>query len=142
MDAHEWRRTTHPTCVGCSSYLKNKSTGSRFCSVQCATDYRHNTFISRWLAGEITGMRGEGGVSVHIRIWLFQKHRNSCQECGWSKIHPITGKIPLTVNHKDGNWADNRPDNLELLCPNCHSLTSNYGSLNKGKGRPKRLSAS
>jgi 5-methylcytosine-specific restriction endonuclease McrA len=28
--------------------------------------------------------------------------------------------------------------NLNLLCPNCHSLTPTYGSLNKGNGRLKR----
>jgi hypothetical protein len=27
---------------------------------------------------------------------------------------------------------------LELLCPNCHSMTTTYGRLNKGSGRSKR----
>lgn len=31
----------------------------------------------------------------------------------------------------------NKEDNLELLCPNCHSLTKNYGNLNK-KSQRKR----
>jgi hypothetical protein len=27
---------------------------------------------------------------------------------------------------------------LEILCPNCHSLTPTYGGLNRGKGRKLR----
>jgi hypothetical protein len=35
-------------------------------------------------------------------------------------------RLVLHVNHKNGNWLDDRPDNLEFLCPNCHSQTDNY----------------
>jgi hypothetical protein len=34
--------------------------------------------------------------------------------------------IHLHVNHKNGNWLDDRAENLEFLCPNCHSQTPNY----------------
>ena len=30
-------------------------------------------------------------------------------------------KLVLEVNHKNQNWLDNRIENLEFLCPNCHS---------------------
>ena len=30
---------------------------------------------------------------------------------------------------------NNAPENLEILCPNCHSLTGNYKHLNIGNGR-------
>lgn len=58
--------------------------------------------------------------------------------CGWGEMNKTTGKIPLEVDHIDGNFRNNQIDNLRLLCPNCHSLTSNYKSLNKGKGRSNR----
>jgi 5-methylcytosine-specific restriction endonuclease McrA len=51
----------------------------------------------------------------------------------------VTGLIPLTVNHIDGNSENHRPENLELLCGGCHTLTPNYGRLNQGKGRRQRL---
>jgi len=35
-------------------------------------------------------------------------------------------RLILHVNHKDGNWLDDRPENLQFLCPNCHSQTENY----------------
>ena len=44
----------------------------------------------------------------------------------------------IQVDHIDGDYRNNKIDNLRLLCPNCHSLSSNYKNLNKGKGRSKR----
>lgn len=39
--------------------------------------------------------------------------------------------IILHVNHKNTNWLDDRQENLEFLCPNCHSQTVGYcGSKN------------
>ena len=106
--------------------------------MKCFSEFKYESFIKKWLEGKINGSRGEG-VSNHIRRWLFEKNKNKCEKCGWSEKNPITDKIPLTINHKDGNYKNNKPKNLELICPNCHSLTPNYGSLNKGRGRKKRL---
>jgi predicted HNH restriction endonuclease len=50
-------------------------------------------------------------------------------------MHPITGNIPLQIHHIDGDATNNKEENLQLLCPNCHTLTENYGSLNKNATR-------
>lgn len=39
--------------------------------------------------------------------------------------------ITLQLEHKNGNNRDHRLDNLEFLCPNCHSQTATYGSKNR-----------
>ena len=59
-----------------------------------------------------------------------------CSECGitdWAN-KPIT----LQVHHIDGNCTNNMPDNLKLICPNCHSQTPTFGSRNTGNGRGAR----
>ena len=50
----------------------------------------------------------------------------------------VTGRVPVQIDHKDGDWMNHKKDNLEVLCPNCHSLTPTYMGLNKGHGRPHR----
>lgn len=42
---------------------------------------------------------------------------NSCNRCGYSEHKHILG-----VHHKDRNRKNNHIDNLEILCPICHSL--------------------
>ena len=47
-----------------------------------------------------------------------------CECCGLKKWN---GKqIKLQLHHINGDNTDNRLENLQLLCPNCHSLTDTY----------------
>lgn len=56
-----------------------------------------------------------------------------CENCGISEWN---GKpINLEIHHVDGNHYNNSLDNLQILCPNCHSQTSNY----RGKNRKTKL---
>lgn len=41
-------------------------------------------------------------------------------------------ELRLQVNHKDGDWLNNKSDNLEFLCPNCHSQTTGWSGSEGG----------
>ena len=40
--------------------------------------------------------------------------------------------LTLHVDHIDGDFHNNDPDNLRFLCPNCHSQTPNFAGRSKG----------
>ena len=48
----------------------------------------------------------------------------ACENCGL--IEWLGQQIPLEIHHINGVNTDNRIENLQLLCPNCHALTDNY----------------
>lgn len=52
-----------------------------------------------------------------------------CEKCGiseWNGEH-----ITLEIHHINGNHKDNRLENLQILCPNCHSQTINFNGKSK-----------
>lgn len=53
-----------------------------------------------------------------------------CEECGWGKTAP-DGRLPLELDHINGDHYDNRLENLRILCPNCHSLQPTHRGKNK-----------
>jgi len=70
--------------------------------------------------------------SYKLKSRLFKEglKRRECEECGWAKLS-IDGRIPVELDHINGNRKDNRLENLRVLCPNCHSLKSTHRGRNK-----------
>ena len=67
-----------------------------------------------------------------IKKYFLNKKEYKCEKCGiehWNNEY-----IPLEIHHKDGNRKNNTIDNLELLCPNCHSQTETFRGRNTNKG--------
>lgn len=68
---------------------------------------------------------------------MLEKNNYKCELCGWGEENTYTHTIPLEIHHIDGDYTNNKEENLQVLCPNCHSLTETYKSHNKN-GRKRR----
>jgi DNA-binding CsgD family transcriptional regulator len=78
--------------------------------------------------------RGRG----HLKRRLINEglKENRCESCGISKWR---GKpLPMQLHHLNGDGNDNRLENLQLLCANCHSQTDNWGgrAMKRNGNRP------
>ena len=123
-------------CLNCNNKIPNRN---KYCSIKCQNEYEQKIWEEKWLNGEVSGNKNSvwTQVSERVRTYLFKKYNNKCSKCGWGEINQFTGKIPLEVEHIDGDANNTTPDNVTLLCPNCHSLTATYRGANRGNGRPK-----
>lgn len=109
---------------------------SSYCSISCAHAYHYKSRAESFIAGG--GIYGYVMPQFLARV-LRDYYGERCLRCGWSQRHPKTGKVPIEVEHIDGDWQNSRLTNLTLLCPNCHALTLTYRGLNRGRGRAYRL---
>lgn len=54
---------------------------------------------------------------------------HKCECCGLTEWNEKP--IPIELNHINGENTDNRIENLEIICPNCHAQTPTYRRKNK-----------
>lgn len=114
-----WHRPLN-TCNHCGQL----STYEKFCSRTCRSAYNEHLFRSGMMADRAT-----------LRKYLMGQQAG-CFDCNLSEWR---GKpLPLELDHIDGNASNNSPNNLRMLCPNCHSTTPTWKARNKGSGRKTR----
>jgi len=82
---------------------------------------------------EVLMQAGRGTIRSHLKARLIRDGllEEKCAECGimsW-RDKPLA----LELHHINGVNNDNRLDNLQLLCPNCHSQTPTYGGRNANR---------
>lgn len=76
-------------------------------------------------------IKGSKIKSSHLKTLLLKENikENKCEICGISEWH---GKpIICQLHHKDGDNKNNILENLQILCPNCHSQTDTYCAVRK-----------
>lgn len=133
----EKKETNIISCKNCSKdILLSKNINRVFCSKKCHRDYEYDERIILWKQNKLTGYKGKNkSIAPWLRKYLFNLRGAKCERCGWDVVHPIDGKPLVEINHIDGNAENNSENNLEILCPNCHSMTHNFRARNKNSTR-------
>lgn len=114
------KKTKHKeqNCPTCGSIFTAKSKQT-YCSTKC---------YKRTHVHKLTDQKIEAGLvntARTLRQYLRRHYGDFCVECGQSSIYNYK-PLCLQVDHVDGNPDNNFPENLRLLCPNCHSQTPTY----------------
>ena len=124
-------------CLNCStefSYNPHHSRG-KYCNNKCQQEHSKSIYISEWKQGLVSGGKSYN-LSNYVRNYLMEEAQHKCSQCGWSGTNIHTGNVPLEIDHIDDDPFNHSPDNLQVLCPNCHSLKTQPPSKSKG-GRYK-----
>lgn len=125
-------------CENCGkTYFKYQEHRGRFCSKECFVEYYKAQQVKSWLNGEYNGDR-RFRLSKAIKEYFMNLKGNVCEVCNKCYVNPYTGLSILQIHHIDGDATNNRIENLQLLCPNHHAMTENFGSRNKNSKREYR----
>lgn len=122
-------------CVSCGKELKNRS--KKYCNNKCLSEYNKKN-IFYLIENNKINLENKTTEGRWVKKYLIYKYGEKCMKCNWNEKHPITGKVPIELEHIDGKSENNNLENVILLCPNCHSLTPTYRALNVGNGRYSR----
>jgi len=137
-------------CENCNNIHDGNYGSGRFCNAKCARGFSTkqkrkeiNEKVSKSLKGrkgaatpwseETRNKISETWIKKAIeadfeslsfgtqRKVVIHEQGNKCSKCS---IHVWQGQsLPLEIDHINGIRDDNRRENLEALCPNCHSIT-------------------
>ena len=85
---------------------------------------------------ELYLVSGRNTCRTHLKRRLLTEglKENRCEACGLTEW--LGRSLSMALHHLNGDGRDNRLENLQLLCPNCHSQTDNFSGRNR---RPLRV---
>lgn len=140
----------------CPKCKINHSNSSKYCSRSCANSREWTEESNKKRSLKLSGRKPTGTIAdlekwkanikkawlekyqaktfeelgpINKRRRVFEEQEYSCAKCGIKEWQGYP--ISLELDHKDGNRNNDIRDNLEGLCPNCHSVTDTWRGRNK-----------
>lgn len=107
------------------------SRNPKYCSSKC-----NGLALQKRTEIKIENGKYKGGSRDVLKRYLIKKYGHKCVKCNLSEW--MDKKIPLELDHIDGNASNNKFENLQIVCPTCHALTTTWKGKNKGSGRKSR----
>ena len=131
-----WRETLIK--LGMRSNQKNRVNAKKRATV-FGFDFSHFLGRAIWTGKTCNGkdpiylltLDGIGTKSHYLkgRLIRYGYKEYRCEKCNNTRWNGEL--IPIELHHINGNKKDNRLENLQILCPNCHAQTPNYTAKNK-----------
>ena len=99
-------RNINKLCVNCDKLLNDKRLTC--CSYKCDKEYKRKILFEKIESGDTTlGAK-------NYKKYLINIYGEKCMECGWDKINPTSGKIPIELEHIDGDSDNNSLGNFHV----------------------------
>jgi hypothetical protein len=127
---------TKPICLNCGNIIEYGRYNRKYCNNKCQNDKIQKDILNKVQNEEFDKLGNKSSIDRTSKKYLIKTYGEKCMKCGWDEINKWTKKVPIELNHIDGNPENHSLENLELICPNCHSLTEFNKS--RGKGRKWR----
>ena len=124
-------------CLHCGAENKFKgySYANKYCDNQCQGNARRANRIDEWITH---GKAWNETLSIPkwAREYITSIYGHKCSVCEITDWQGMP--VVFDIDHIDGDHTSNKPENLRLLCQNCHAQTSTYKNRNVGHGRTNR----
>ena len=136
-------------CLFCGKEIIGGDSSKKFCNSSCAAKYNNKgRVVSKETREKLSNVLKKTYTEEEKNKLLCRKTSRKilklkdrlvangvkeykCEICGISEWQ--NKQISLHLHHINGIHNDNRLENLQLLCPNCHSQTENYCDKNRKK---------
>ena len=123
-----------------TKYLKESDYDTSSLKGRHIKRYDDTGIPKKWLSEVLVENSTGNSNKLKERLIQYGVKKYQCEnpKCGITEWcgEPIT----LELHHINGNHYDNRLENLVLLCPNCHSQTTNFRGKNSDNSLNKKLS--